>query len=518
MKKTIIFALVLFVISSFLIGQTTYAYDEEFEVVKAKNETVQEEDNNVQNPLFLVPSEDSIVYEKAVQAIENDLAFRNTSVLDELIKQRNMYENMLLSADEEEIRTIQSLINTLTELIGDYQIYYLNDYSDNIMPMGGFHLFYSPIVESAIAYFSIRGYNLSAELLIHARDNNVLDSYYTPTNRSRIESSSVYTNIIDGSSLSGSSAFPNSGSTNDIDLYYSIHAFRYFKSNSSNTVVITDRYDFEGTAWTSFGGVAIDLIYHAQQAGVLVPYLMELDFTTSKPSSNPPVESFMVSSSTRYLEKIPVLGKGEYQEYLVTFVTGGNKIIQTFGPKDAYLYLYDSNGNLLQSNDDGGHELNAWIRLDAAANTQYRIRVKFYSTSRYGRVKLGITPANMGSSQPQQMNGWGSIFITNMANSLHFYTWINLNGTHLHRITINETRNYIFETDKYDDHPYIDMYLYLIDPSSMRTYWYNDDGGTGYRQSKITAYLASGKTYLIIMSTYNITTQSGHFLLRVTKQ
>ncbi len=518
MKKTIIFILVLFMISSFFIGQTVYAYDGEFEMVKEKNQIVQEKHNDIKKPLFLVPFEDSIIYTNAVNAIEDDLSFHNTSVLDELIKQKNMYENMILNVDAEDIKTIQSLINTLTDLISDYQVYYLNDYSNNISPMGGFHLFYSPIVESAIAFFSLNGYNLSAELLIHARDNDVLDSYYTPANRSNIENSSIYTGVVDSSSLSGSSAFPNSGSDNDKDLYYSIHSFNYFKSSSSNAVVITDRYDFEGTSWTSFGGVAVDLIYHAQQAGVLVPYLMELDFTTSQSASNPPVESFTVSSSTRYIEKIATLGKTEYQEYLVTFVTGGNKIIQTFGSKDAYLYLYDSNGNLLQSNDDSGHGLNAWIRLSATANTQYRIRVKFYSTSRYGRIKLGITPANMGSSQPQQMNSWESIFMTDMANSLHFSTWTNLNGTNIYRIKINETRNYILETDKYDDHPYIDMYLYLIDPTSMRNHWYNDDGGTGYRQSKITAYLESGKTYLIIMSTFYIPTQSGPFLLRVTKQ
>jgi hypothetical protein len=60
------------------------------------------------------------------------------------------------------------------------------------------------------------------------------------------------------------------------------------------------------------------------------------------------------------------------------------------------------------------------------------------------------------------------------------------------------------------------MYLYLIDPSSMRAYWYNDDSG-GNLQAKIDAYLVSGMTYMVIMSTYSITTQSGFFSLNVTK-
>jgi hypothetical protein len=82
--------------------------------------------------------------------------------------------------------------------------------------------------------------------------------------------------------------------------------------------------------------------------------------------------------------------------------------------------------------------------------------------------------------------------------------------------TLNETTIHTLLTGKYSSsYSYIDMYLYLIDPSSMRAYWYNDDSG-GNLQAKIDAYLVSGMTYMVIMSTYSITTQSGFFSLNVT--
>lgn len=234
--------------------------------------------------------------------------------------------------------------------------------------------------------------------------------------------------------------------------------------------------------------------------------------TYTKPTLTPQTESFNFYSNIRYKEKIMELGPGQYKDFTVNFYTSGKKVIQTFGPKDAYLYIYDMNGNLITRNDDQGYSFNSWIVLETTANTKYIIRVKFLNKKQAGEVKLGILPTIF--------SGYGSfesISSTDFANSLTYSSTACLNNVNMHVLEINETRNYTITTDKYSDNSdYIDMYIYLIDVESTEPCLYNDDGG-GNLQSKIITQLEAGKTYLLLMSTYNITSQSGQYKLTVTK-
>ena len=101
------------------------------------------------------------------------------------------------------------------------------------------------MVAAVIAYFGSCGYELSCELLIHARDNNKLDSVYTPVNWNRINASGVVGRLKSGKeSTSGSAVFENTGSTIEKDLYYAIHCFNYTFDAQKHIFTLTDRYDY----------------------------------------------------------------------------------------------------------------------------------------------------------------------------------------------------------------------------------------------------------------------------------
>ena len=127
-----------------------------------------------------------------------------------------------------------------------------------IQTRGSFNLIYTPVVASVIAYFNNKGYILSAELLTHAKDNDDLDSIYVPVNRGILYQSSVFMNIVNGTSTYGSSVFPDEVDTVHKDLYNAIHSFYYSRSESGRVVVIQDRYDFTSGGYNSIAGIAVE--------------------------------------------------------------------------------------------------------------------------------------------------------------------------------------------------------------------------------------------------------------------
>jgi hypothetical protein len=223
----------------------------------------------------------------------------------------------------------------------------------------------------------------------------------------------------------------------------------------------------------------------------------------TKPVQTPLQENFIFYSTTRYLEKIVNLTPGNYIDYNVTFQNAGVKIIQTFGPKDAYLYLYNSSGVLLSSNDDAGYSLNALINYNTTANTTYIIRVKYYSASQAGAIKLGITPSTGITANGVPLTTFESIWGPFSLSGT--YTVSVQNETQLLRYKVDSTGTYTFYTDRYSStHDYYDMYLYVVDPTSTEPCLYNDDSG-GNLQAKITMSLQGGQEYLVITSRYSIT-------------
>lgn len=80
--------------------------------------------------------------------------------------------------DEEEFDKITEQINTLNEMINEYEAYKAGTLD---IPYGSFQRVYSPAVSSIVAYFNSNDFYLAAELLTHTKDNDVVDSFYSPS-------------------------------------------------------------------------------------------------------------------------------------------------------------------------------------------------------------------------------------------------------------------------------------------------------------------------------------------------
>lgn len=212
--------------------------------------------------------------ERVINEIEDNLEMQGSSVCDGLDQAIKMLEGEKeQSTDEEEKLKIQALIDTTQELKGDYV-----SYLDGITPLGVENPVYSPMVAAVASFFSINGYRLSYELLIHARDNNQLNSTYVPVYGDRIKASGVTGKIMaSNKDSSGSAAFENSGNAVEKDLYYAIHNFSYTFKKVGHTFTLTDRYDYALSGeYTGVAGIAIDKMYEAQQMHVLVPYYVKI--------------------------------------------------------------------------------------------------------------------------------------------------------------------------------------------------------------------------------------------------
>ena len=223
-------------------------------------------------------------------------------------------------------------------------------------------------------------------------------------------------------------------------------------------------------------------------------------------------------SNERYLERVVTLPQNGYneKEYQITFQRAGIKIIQTFGSKDTYLYLYDSNHNLLKSNDDGGYSTNALINYTVSANTTYYIKVRFYSSSQSGQIRLAILPYHYSTVDTYEKID--NIDYTGYSFGLD--SNIRTGSVILYTFTPAYSTLYTLYTTA-SPSGRIDMYLYLIDPRSTDIISttmtddsvYNDDGN-GDLQAKIEKEVEQGVPYLLIISPYNLDS-SGRFLFDI---
>lgn len=208
-----------------------------------------------------------------VEIIEGYLEEENTDVKAELDELRSEYAALLHTLKtKEEVDKVNDLIKTLDEITVDYE----DSLSRN--PNSRLPGDYAPAVAAVIAYFNANGYKLSSELLVHMRSNSSVGSTYVPTYGYYVQSSAVFRNISRGGSISGTAAFPNSGTTRERDLYYGIHNFYWRKSSAgTRTVKITDLYDYaKSNEYTGVAGVAVNTMYAAQQAGYLTKYYVNI--------------------------------------------------------------------------------------------------------------------------------------------------------------------------------------------------------------------------------------------------
>lgn len=444
--------------------------------------------------------DDSYEISNMNSAINDFIKINNLDVPHELDNIVEFYENYALcSRNEETIRKALDLADEARYL----KSVFLNSSNNSRESM------YSNAITAAATYFSTFGYDLAEELILHFGSNTNLDSTYNPIYGDKVLLSSVYNSICNSNIKEGSDEFPNSGNTNDKDLYNAIHNFKYFKSASNRAVIIQDRYDFDPDDSYGLTSSIISILVAGQDAGYLLPFYTVIEHTYSGTSQNQS-KTFTVATSDRIFEDVTTLSEGEMVDYYITFPYGGEKVIQTFGTKDTYLYVYEPNGQIIDANDDGGYMLNAFLNCNLEANVQYKIRIILENSDDYGIVKLSITwPDGIYSSGVNHLNYFSQIYSSN-SNS------VTLNNT----MTLHHAKFIVYHpqtTEKYVVATYgnYDTYLYIIDPrSTYRTIgskFENDDGGTNYN-AYIATFLAKNIDYLIIFSHYSMSLECSFYL------
>ncbi|MBR3836130.1 MAG: InlB B-repeat-containing protein [Clostridia bacterium] len=98
---------------------------------------------------------------------------------------------------------------------------------------------------------------------------------------------------------------------------------------------------------------------------------------------------------------------GEKKYYTFTPSATGTYVIYSTGSSDTKVYLYNSSGGELTSNDDGGTGGNFRLQYNLTAGTTYRFAVGYYSSSatgtipfKFGKVYTVTYNSNGGSSAP----------------------------------------------------------------------------------------------------------------------
>ena len=223
------------------------------------------------------PSDQKVTsIETVVSDINGELQASGTSIEAELYNLRSQYRLNALQAettsDREHWLNLAAGVDTL---IADYANYRSSE-SDNIMPQSDpiNDAYLKTAVAAVVTWFSSKRYFLSAELLVTARNNDDESHVYIPSNQDIIRNSSVVKGLIKSGRPSGSGEFSSSG---EMDLYYSIHLFRYEKKN--NVFILTDTYDYEHgdqSYGDSIADVAVNTMADAQSAGIIVPYTVRV--------------------------------------------------------------------------------------------------------------------------------------------------------------------------------------------------------------------------------------------------
>ncbi len=219
-----------------------------------------------------------------------------------------------------------------------------------------------------------------------------------------------------------------------------------------------------------------------------------------------------MSPNARYEERIanlPQMNGKTYQDYYVFFKTGGNKLFQTFGSNDAKLYLYDLEYNELTSNDDAGEFLNALFNFTVESNKAYILRVKLFDPTKKGSVKIGITPSHEVYTKYEDI--WNQSNMTNVSFTFSIYS----NSTRIFTFNPSESGTYTIRTS-YGGDTRVDTCLYVVDPTVTDLCLYDDDGA-GDLQALITTELESGRTYFLVVSSYNLSVTSNNICLSISK-
>lgn len=228
----------------------------------------------------------------------------------------------------------------------------------------------------------------------------------------------------------------------------------------------------------------------------------------------PKVSSFYVTlkgdTNTRYVEKRASITGRQFFLCTVTFNQPGTVILQTTGNFDTYMEIFNMNNVELYNDDDQGYNNNSMEVLNVSAGTQLIVRVRLYNVNSGGYVKLCMaysTGAQLWDNIPVSyfesfdLISAGSGGTVTVTGSLPQYSVM------FYRLQVSTSRIYTIKSEGSYNEFYAD--LYVIDPSKATLCENN-------HVSSISMYLEAGKTYIIVLTSYDPQTDYGNYQLTVT--
>jgi len=189
--------------------------------------------------------------------------------------------------------------------------------------------------------------------------------------------------------------------------------------------------------------------------------------------------------------------------------TGTNYVIETSNlgsTCDTYVYLYDTDGDTqITYNDDGGTGLASRIAWTASADGTYYVRIRHYSSSRYGSgtdYDLSVTGAggSTGADDYEPDDSWGDTNLITVNGAAQTHNFHDAGDNDWVRFTATAGASYIIETT--DLGSGCDTYMYLYNTDGTTEITYDDDGGTGLA-SHIEWTPSSGGTYYVRVRHYS---------------
>lgn len=204
-----------------------------------------------------------------------------------------------------------------------------------------------------------------------------------------------------------------------------------------------------------------------------------------------------LDNATPYAELKGSSAAGTWKSFYIYFKNPGNKIVQTFGPRNSKIELQDANGTILATDNDSGFDNNALISFNSTANTLYKVRIRYNSFFTAGAFRLAIMAG------PEISNYEGLTSISNSysqkENPMQYQAAI-----YRYYTDVTSVRTFSTSSAGLD----VDTQLFIVDPSSANLIGqsdYNDNHASTYF-SQISKNITTSDSYLIIASSKTLAT------------
>lgn len=528
-KIILVFFLLIFTISSFNF----------FKIEKIKSS------NNTDNSNLINATEDVIsstdleelvnTCNEFIIKINDYLKEKNTSILKIWTNKILKYEKELLNfslneKNESEYKELKKrfsnakdTFNVIKNIVVNGEISYKTENTvvmvDDSLTIASLLSLYA----AAVAYFNQKGYVLSEELLEHMRSNDSVNSSYKPENAFVLESTFGYKEICLKSESNETYVFEKDSTIKWNDAYYALHAVNYNKTEDNAAIIISDRYDYDLDV--EYDEFITDAMCNAMQLltikGYLTPYYVILEYSENFSKLSFKYDSVYMDVFTRYIEKTGILGKWETFRYEFGVYNTGYYTIQTYGPDDTVLRVFDENNIMLVFDDDSGYDTNGLVCHKFESDKKYFISVKMKDFNGVGNIRIGFSPMYASS--------YNNICKINMSNGKYNNIEVNTTKSYVNSFLFsdNQKKSFTIYTDKLGD-TYVDTYLYLIDPRRSNyydgllneeyhpLYIYNDDGGSNRQASLKVNYkefFSQNVDFILVSSTFNLNVSGSYNLI-----